>query len=831
MCFFYRCLTITCVFIILSAFPVQAQKKFISGFVKDQFSGEAVPFASISFKKVNIGTQTDSAGYFAIVLPALINDTFIITSVGYEDYLQPLDKDAFKNDSLLLNINMTAGKFNLGVVVSGKANKGLQMWKRIVKNKPQNDRYSFQNFSYTIYNKLELDIKNVSKEKFNKIPFLKKFNFILDNIDSSEGDIFLPLYLTEAVSDYYYQRNPQKRREVFKAVKTIGVENESIRKYLGGMDQNVNVYNNFIPVFNKQFISPISDNGDNYYNYKVSDTQYVSGRRLIHFLFIPKRKSEGTFEGDCWVHDTSYAIQKMNLRVSGDANINFLNRLTIIQEYSLLNDSSWFLSKDKFIADISPMGDKRMAFIGRKTSTYRNITINNASVIEEVEKNKILEEIIVPPGVEKLDEEEWKQLRHEELNNTEKAIYKMIDTLTNLPSFKRFSKAMNFIGTGYFDKGKLQFGPWQNWVFSNAEEGLRLRFDGGTTALFSKKINLHSYVAYGFNDKKWKGQFDVFYLMNRQPRTYLFASYINDFDYAQNYYDEISTDNIFALAVRKNNVPIKFLKTEEYKINFSREWKSGFSVLLSSSLRKFDPVRNLPGKSFFTPITGEPLAGYEASIRFRYAFLERFIENTFSRISLGSPYPIVELKYARGIKGVLSSAYTYNKISGNLSNTSKIPPYGNIYYNIFAGKTSGVLPFMFLDIAPGNEIYYYNRYAFNMMNRFEYLHDRYTGFNIEHNFGNGLFRFLPLLKNVKWRQLWTAKGLWGKLSEENKILNFVADAPFRSLNGKPYFELGTGVENILKVLRIDFIWRLTPVSEPKNTNNNFGVFGSFRLSF
>ncbi|MCP2937362.1 hypothetical protein NK983_32185, partial [Salmonella enterica subsp. enterica serovar Typhimurium] len=82
---------------------------------------------------------------------------------------------------------------------------------------------------------------------------------------------------------------------------------------------------------------------------------------------------------------------------------------------------------------------------------------------------------------------------------------------------------------------------------------------------------------------------------------------------------------------------------------------------------------------------------------------------------------------------------------------SKIAPYGSIYYNIFGGKTYGTLPFVLLDVAPGNEIYYYNRYAFNLMNRFEYLHDRYAGINFEHNIGNGLFRFVSLTRKLKFR--------------------------------------------------------------------------------
>ena len=63
----------------------------------------------------------------------------------------------------------------------------------------------------------------------------------------------------------------------------------------------------------------------------------------------------------------------------------------------------------------------------------------------------------------------------------------------------------------------------------------------------------------------------------------------------------------------------------------------------------------------------------------------------------------------------------------------KIPPLGSVYYNVFAGKTFGTLPYMFLDIHPGNELYYYNKYAFNMMNKYEFISDRYVGINVEHN--------------------------------------------------------------------------------------------------
>jgi hypothetical protein len=211
--------------------------------------------------------------------------------------------------------------------------------------------------------------------------------------------------------------------------------------------------------------------------------------------------------------------------------------------------------------------------------------------------------------------------------------------------------------------------------------------------------------------------------------------------------------------------------------------------------------------------------------------LEKFVENTFYRSSLGSPYPIVEFKLTKGLSGVFNSSYDYTKLSAGVSNSRKIPPFGNIYFNVFGGKTFGTLPYMLLDVAPGNEIYYYNRYAFNMMNRYEFIHDKYAGFNVEHNFGNGIFRFIPITRKLKFRQFWTAKGLWGSLSEDNEKLNFVNGHPFKALNGKTYVELGTGVDNILKVFRLDFVWRVLPTPRPEKSSERFGVFGSFRLAF
>ncbi|WP_407523450.1 DUF5686 family protein [Lacibacter sp. MH-610] len=826
-----------------------AQTKIIAGLIKDSHSEEPIPFASVQMKNSGIGKLSDSAGRFFLRLTTeQFADSLTVSYVGYTYFARVLSVPA--GDTLFLTINLERGSIQKEVIIKSKKTRGWYLWRKIVQKKAENDRYRFENFGYELYNKLEVDLNRINTDKFKNIRLLRPFGFIIEQtVDStSEDKPFLPVFLTETISDYYFQKTPLKRREEIKASRTSGLKNESVQKLLGGMDQNVNVYNNYIPVFDKRFVSPISDNGDAFYNYRLTDTQYIGGKRFFHLVFAPKHQGENTFLGDCWVHDSSFAIQKMNLRLADDANVNFVEKLSIIQEYKLVKDSIWFLSKDKFVIDVAPIGKQKFGVTGRKTTTYQNISINAGSVWEALQKNKKLEETVLLPGASEQTELYWQQQRHDTLSKNEKAIYAMVDTLQKMPLFKKYTNTITFLATGYKPIGNYEYGPWFNVISYDRIEGIRPRFDFGTSTAFSKKWWLRGYLAYGIRDQQFKGRFEITHLFKKNPRERLYLSYLNDYDFGQAYYDEVGQDNIFSLAIRKQGVPLKFLKIEQQKIEYSKETSSGFTFGVIATHKQFNPVRALPSLSYFDePGNGGTLNNTELTFRVRFAYLERFVEGTFLRSSLGSPYPIAELRYSKGIAGVFNSKYNYNKLSLSINDYQKIGGAGEIYYNIYGGRVFGTLPFTMLEIHPGNEIYYYNKYAFNLMNRFEYISDRYAGINFEHNVGNGMFRLIKPTRSLKLRQFWTAKVLWGNLSDANKKLNYTDqyydatamkfDAatgkgwfPFQTLGDKTYMELGTGVDNIFKVLRLDLIWRVLP-SDTAPAQKRFGVFGSFRIQF
>lgn len=807
---------------------LQAQKN-LQGELLDKQSDEPVPFASIKFLHQGNGVLTDSLGRFALTLTTKDStDTLQITSVGYQALSIPV---SMFRDSGFATIHITVLPPQQGAVVKVKYNRALWFWRKIIQHKPQNDKHDLQNYGYEVYNKLELDLANVNKEKLGKFILLKPLNFVLDYADTtSEKKPFLPVYLTETLSDYYYQKNPRKTREIIKATITNGIDNESIIKQLGNTYQNVDVYLNSIPVFDKVYVSPLSDNADNYYNFKLLDTQYLGGKRLVHFAFNPKHPGGDLFTGDCWVHDTSFSIQKITLRPSQDANLNFITGLTLIQEFKLINDSTWFLYKDKFVADINPIGKEHIGFKARKTTTYKNVLINSNIVKKNIDSSKSSEEILVAPNVLNKPDSFWIQNRHEPLNNDEQTVYKVLDTLEKNKTYIHYRNAINFLTTGTKDIGNIRIGPWYNWISGDTIEGTRLRFDLATNRKFNDKLYLHGYLAYGFRDNTFKGQAEVKYMLNRTPWSYISAYYKKDLDNGQVYYDQLGSDNLFGFFFRKPGIAFKYQQVEEKKAEYYSETHSGFGFGVFASSREYKALLDLPGAELFPSKVGEPFNTFETGLRIRYAFEERTVEDNFQRYSFGSDYPIIELKYVHGFAGVLQSSYNYNKIDISISDYLNLPPHGTLYYNVFAGKTFGTLPYQLLDIQPGNNWYYYSRYSFNLMTRFEYLTDAYAGFNLEHNFGSGLFKYIKLTRKLKLRQFWEVKGVVGDLTNANQQLNYVGNYPFQSLNNKMYLEAGTGVDNILKFFRVDFMWRILPQPLPTIRSERFGVFFGFRLS-
>ena len=808
----------------------------VSGKVIDANTAEGIPFAIVYFLHSNIGTTADLDGKFVINVDTLPSDSIHFEALGYTALNRKVKPG---QHTLVYNLQMERADNVLHEVTVRAIGEdpALVLMRHIIEHKADNNPDKFENYSYEAYNRLEADLQGVKESQFSKIPILKSYSFIYKNLDTvSEADPYLPIYMTESISDFYFRGKPKKQREFIKATMMKGVNNENVTKYLGTMYQNINVYRNFLPVFDKKFVSPISNDGPFYYKYKIIDTQQAYGHRIILVSFRPRRDGESCFKGDFWVVDTSFAIQRVSMDVPKVANLNWVDKVSLYQEFAPF-DSSWFFVKDKFIAHFTIYNAKKLpAFIGRKTTTYHHIKLNDTATEAVLENPDFKEEIIKMDSSKNRKDDWWEKNRPDSLSKNEKAINKMMDTINNMKITTVYKNAATFLISGVKDFGYLQLGPYYYIYSTNPVEGNRFRLSFGTSRKF-KDEHFTGYVAYGDHDNRFKYGATGLWLMKRHPRTYLYGYYLHDLSDNANYYGEVSADNIFSTLFRKAGVPWKQAFSDDKRFEYYKEYYSGFSHKLVLQNKTFTPYNSLPSAGIFTDSKGMPASSVtstEAGLELRYAYREKYIEGQYLRVNLGSKYPVVRLTTTAGLKDVLGSTYQYVKSRFSVSESINIPPFGHLEYVAFAGKyfANTALPYPLLEIHPGNEYYIYNPSAFEMMNRYEFISDQYAGFNIDHNIGGGIFNHIPKVKLLKLRQFWTAKGVIGSLDAQNQQLNLNKGYPFRTLAGEPYLELGTGISNIFQVFRLDFVWRVTP--QPLATearSKYFGIFLSGNFQF
>ncbi|MDI9358218.1 MAG: DUF5686 family protein [Phycisphaerales bacterium] len=810
-----------------------AQYRVITGIVMDERTKEPVPTASVFLIHTGSGTNVDSQGRFSFKVYGLyIADTLEISAVGYKIYKLPFKSAT--TDSLFYSIKLSVLKNTKDVRLRKVTyDRGLWFWRKVMKRKPFNDTKELDNYGYKTYNKIELDLNNIKKNGFlKKSGIFKPFDFAFSYLDSSKyGTSILPTFLSESLSYYYHEQKPFRTREILLAAKTNGIQNESVLKFLGNTYQDFNPYNDLIGISNSRYMGPFNPNAGSFYKFKLLDTQYLNNKRLLHLNFAPLHKGDILFAGDAWIADTTFAIQRIEITLPQEANINFIEHLSVYKEYQWLNDTIWFPYKDKFSMVLSALTKNGIGVIVTKSAIYSDISINSPIVQKELNKNRKPVEVVISNNLEQVNDSFWTTKRPEQLTKQEQGIYKMLDSIQKNPKFETYRNSARFLFTGYANLWKLQIGPWFNWIGYNASEGYRLRFDLGTNYKFSKKIYLHAYTAYGFRDTKMKGGAEILYLIKKNPRLYIHLWYSNDIDQGQIYYNNFASTSIISL-VRKPGVPFKLQRLENRLFEFFKENNKGFQFTVALNQKRVLPILNLPDVTYFGKKPGEFLNNFESSFNIRYAYLETFIEPTnFLRVSLSSKYPITNIKFSKGWSHVLGSNYDYSKLDGNVYYRIPCAPIGNnIYLNIFAGKLWGTVPYPFLPFQPGNENYWFNKATFNLMNQYQYMTDQYAGFHIEHNIGPGLFQLWHVTRRLKFRQFWTARGVWGSISEANKKLNFVGTNYFQNLNNGFYLEVGTGIDNIFKFGRIDFIWKVLPRPLPALWSEKFGVFLFIRVA-
>mgnify|MGYP003347342603 FL=1 len=298
------------------------------------------------------------------------------------------------------------------------------------------------------------------------------------------------------------------------------------------------------------------------------------------------------------------------------------------------------------------------------------------------------------------------------------------------------------------------------------------------------------------------------------------------------------------MLFRSRSPANKLTHTIVNRFYYEHEWFSGFSNKLTFIRAYGEPLGSLNYDYYpnlgDTTLINHTITTSEISLYTRFLLKEKFIQTKYGRVSVGSKYPLIQLYLSTGLKGVMNSDLNYYRVSVKVSDEIKINPLGWGYYNVEAGQFFGTAPYPLLFVHPGNETYFYDYLSFNMMNYYEFVSDRWVSLFYTHHFDGFFLDRIPLMRKLKWREVAQIKVVAGSLSQRNRDI-LVNPNVFSDLK-KPYAEAGVGVENIFKIFRFEFLWRLDYLDDKYKADYaarfpgakfppRFGVRGSFQLIF
>ncbi|MEQ9426145.1 MAG: DUF5686 family protein [Cyclobacteriaceae bacterium] len=821
----------------------------IRGSVIDAETNEPLPFVNVTFVGSTTGTTTDIEGNYSIETEGATLE-LRASYVGYKESLQPvnigktqrINFELLSADIELEEVTIQASKLRY----KNKGNPAVTLIRKVIENKDKNRKEGQDYYEYNKYEKIELDLNNLSEKFIRKNS--KKYPAIINYIDTSAltGKSFIPLYLREISSDVYYRKNPQSEKEYRRGINTVGydqyMDDQGLSALVDKLFQSINIYDNNIDVLTQKFVSPISGLATITYQYYITDTLFIDDTKVIKLALKPRNETALAFTGELYiVADSSYAVKKTRLQITNATNLNYVHGLEIEQDFEYYDESAWMLATDRLTIDFE-FGlfkkDDSNGLYGTRTVSYKDY------VFDEPRADNIyrgVEDVIEDKKATDKTDEFWEEARHMELSEQEVGIYQMVEEVKDIPTLKKFMNLANLVLFGYRKIGPINLGPVSTFYSFGEVQGFRTRLGFKTNEDFSNKFKFETYGAYGFKDEKWKYAFIGTWFFSKSPRHGLELTRQVEITNPGERVDFVMEDNVF-LSI-KRSVNDKKIYHDKWLAVYFKEY-NGFSYKLGFLKNEQTPAGILTfrpeGLASDAPFE-EAIGTSDLFVEFRFAPNEQYYQGPQFRIPIINKYPIFEAKYYRGMKGVLGSDYSYHRLDLEFFRRTYMAPFGYGDFEFRAIKLWGQVPYPLLNLPRANQTLFYQPYSFNQMNFLEFVGDETFEFGYNHHFNGYLLGKIPFLKKAKLRATAGFKGLFGRLTDKNNpaknpdilpALPVNADGSTATfpLTGEPYFEVSFGIENIFKIMRIEIVKRLNYLDNP-NAPNYPQIMPRFKVKF
>ncbi|MCL3782596.1 carboxypeptidase-like regulatory domain-containing protein [Prolixibacteraceae bacterium JC049] len=804
----------------------------VKGVVLDNATLEPLPFVNIWIKGTTIGTSSDVNGKFELDYSYTDSTIIAFSFVGYEPLEHYYNQIKATEEVKIL---LKEEKLSLAEVkVRPDNHYARSIIKSIIKNKKRNNPDNIKEIDYKKYSRKSIFLSNLNKSITEKKSFRStKAAFITQ----SDSTVAMPIFLIEKHFAYSVNKDEKKFQETLEDSKQecIMPQMQNVINTVIGrkITSNVNFYDNQIDILNRGLPSPIAWNNQMYYNIYLADSLNRSGVKQYKFEFYPKSYRSTAMKGHFWIDSNNYSLTELHAKLPKTANVNFVKHFEVHQYFQPIANGKWFFKGQKIKAELS---------IAQKSKKRTNLTIQNISDYHHVKLPALhrtvttIDALAVNSSKQNGPKDSYEIVPFDSL---EMQAYQGIKKLKENKLLKHISKFSDMTLTGYYNLGKIDLGSYMDIYRKNKIEGSRFTLPLRTNENFSKTFSVGGYVGYGFKDKAVKYGGKINYKLPFENRTILTLKYDNDYYSLTNYrFVDFIRENPFEagggniLSSFTTRVPNPYmLKQQKVSLNFETQMKKDIGLTIRPFWERYNASEFVKFNHNTNNISSFNNYGVLADLRF--SFNQPFDDGFFYRIYYGNQKPVIHLSTILGRttlnNGDKKKSEPYFNVNMTLKNRMNFgPSFLKMMFNV--GYIGGNVPYPLLHMPRGTRDLGFARYHYNLLFNSSFASDIYSNLHMSLNGGGVLLGKFPLLKRLNLRESVSFKGFWGKLSKRHEKILSMPDY-LRAPTKKPYMELGFGVTNIFKVLRIEYIRRLNAGAEFDKFSSKDGVRFRIEVSF
>ena len=772
----------------------------LQGRVRDAETNEPIPFVQIVFDGTTVGAETDMDGRFSISN----NQGYTSVSfrmMGYESQKMKIQRGKTKKR---VTIKMVPRGKTLGTVeitakkgknkYSRKHNPAVDLVRKVIDHKEKNRVEAQPHYRRDVYERLSMSLDDFNPD-FEGKRLWRKLNFLEKYIDETEFDAtpILVVSMRELLAQESYRKSPKQTRRLVTGKRMEGLDevlsDEGIDENIRAMFNPVDIYDGDIELMLNHFTSPLSPVlAVSFYKFYITDTTFVDGQKCVELSFVPANQQSYGFTGRMYVSldpDSTFALT--NMYISKHIQELYVHQMRVYTGYDL-SDTVQMLPDSLF--------------------------------------SRFETEVTLPRKDLMRYKSEFAERRPVKLSAKETVLDSMWVELARLPEFKTIKYTGEVFTSGYIptahqrSKSKFDIVPVFIILSFNHEEGWRVRLGGMTKAELNPRNFLEGYAAYGFRDKRPKGSLTYTHTFDdkdRHSHEAPFSSFsingIYELQTPGQSYDNFDRDNIMSSSDKEMNVQY----VAQGMMRLRKEWKSHVRFDTWLAARHYEPSGSLVYLQYQDDGSLKKVDFFtEAEWHVGMSFTPNFSPGTRRRetqsnlrkdapsISIGHTVDLVD-----GVTWVHTTDFSAEK-------RIWLSSFGHIDAKLTAGAIWNRAPYTRLYIPSGNSSIWVSNNSFNSMQPMEFIMDRYVAFFATYHLKGWILNRIPLINRLRLREVMGFNILYGGLTDKNNVdidcvgLYKMPDVtkPFGDV---PYMEYSLGIENILRIFRIDFVRRLTYV--------------------